>query len=170
MSFPTEPGLGGKTDYGTPPALYDYLDRLFGFDLDAAAHAGNHKCPVWFGPDSPSGVYDALRPALEWNQYGSRIWLNFPYSRIDNARWVERAYHESRRTDTIVCTLQFLRPETQWWRNWISRAETVFLLTPRVQFAGAPSGAQVPSSVAVFTPWCQGPPTYRTLQWKGDTP
>jgi len=162
MGFPLEPSGGGKEDYGTPQELYDYFDHVFRFDLDAAAHAGNHKCERWLGPGSPLGE-DAL--ALPWHELGTRIFLNFPYSRGTNGLWVRRAYEESRWPNTLVFVLCYSRHETEWWRCAVPMSDTVFPLDPRVKFDGAKHTAQVPNSGVLFTPWSEGPPMYRPVTW-----
>lgn len=44
----------------TPPELFEALDQEFHFDVDLCANETNHKLPMWFGPGSPTNVFDCL--------------------------------------------------------------------------------------------------------------
>lgn len=134
-------------DWETPQWLFDALHREFGFTLDAAANERNHKCPVWYGPGSPVGVYDAL----VWHWSGA-CWLNPPYgSRI--GLWVAKAYEEAASGNaTVVCLLP-ARTDTRWWHRYVMQANEVRLLEGRLRFVGAASSAPFPSAIVVFRQW-----------------
>lgn len=110
-----------KTDeWATPQDLYDTLDGEFGFTLDAAATANNHKCLRWFGPGSDEAE-DAL--AVDWGDapFYSTVWLNPPYSRCKE--FIGKAMRESRMgRATVVCLIP-ARTDTRWFHAHIYDAQ-----------------------------------------------
>lgn len=63
--------LSLSNEWSTPPALFAYLDALYGpFDTDVAAAPWNAKCPRFFTRRD-----NGLR-----QQWGTRNWCNSPYS------------------------------------------------------------------------------------------
>ena len=71
----------GNACWETPPAIYEALNRDFGpFDVDLTADAQRHLCPVWFGPDSNVGAFDAL--TADWGTAGTNGYSNPPYGRF----------------------------------------------------------------------------------------
>ena len=162
MGFAQEQPIAKKLDYGTPPDLFLGFDGLFSFDLDACARKDNRLVHRHLGPGGLAE--DAL--AVNWEDYGSRIWCNFPYLRGTQHSWLERALSASRAPNTLVACLCFARLATGWWVEWTRHADTVFMLHPRVKYVGATSGAQVPSAVILYTPWSVGPPVYRPYKWR----
>jgi phage N-6-adenine-methyltransferase len=153
----------GKDDWATPPELFEALDREFGFALDAAANSTNHKCAAWFGPDHPvEWCRDGL--AADWAWTGGPIWINPPYSRGLQGRFIERAAaFVSRRVfgvpDRMVVMLLPARTDTKAFHAHIWDAERhrprawvreIRFLKGRVRFVGAPASAPFPSMVVVF--------------------
>jgi len=63
---------------GSNQELFDAIDAIFHFDLDAAADESNAKCAQWLGPGSKLAT-NALTGA-GWS-YGNRIWCNPPLLR-----------------------------------------------------------------------------------------
>lgn len=68
----------------TPTYLYQYLNRIYKFDVDLACTTQNCR--------APKGIYfdqgmDALKE--DWRNYGNTGFCNPPYSNIDP--WVEKA-------------------------------------------------------------------------------
>jgi phage N-6-adenine-methyltransferase len=119
----------GKDDWETPDELFAVYNERYQFFLDAAANHTNAKCSRWFGPGSALAE-DAL--TVNWPLEEGNIWLNPPYSRGLQARFVEKAltklFH-----DVILA----------------SGADVTFL-RGRVRFKGAPAGAPFPSMIVVF--------------------
>lgn len=145
----------GKDDWQTPPALFAALDAEFRFALDAAANGTNHLCPVWLGPDSPEP--DAL--VVDWRPsacFGS-IWVNPPYSRGLQGKFIAKAAQEAQRGALVVMLLP-ARTDTKAFHGFIwdehahqprAGVEARFL-KGRLKFVGAPSSAPFPSMVVVF--------------------
>lgn len=68
----------GNACWETPPLVFEKLNKDFGpFDVDLTADAKRHLCPVWFGPDSSVGEFDAL--AARWHDHGRSGYSNPPY-------------------------------------------------------------------------------------------
>lgn len=145
----------GKDDWATPPEVFDPLNEEFGFTLDAAANAVNHKCQLWLGPDG--FCLDAL--GCNWNMGGGRVWCNPPYSRGLQGRFIAKAATEAIKHGVTAVMLLPARTDTRafhdciWDRNrhtpksWVRE---VRFLKGRVRFVGAPASAPFPSMVVVF--------------------
>ncbi len=99
----------------TPQNLYDFLDAIFNFDLDPCALPTNAKCKRFFTPDQ-----DGLKQSWE----GRRVFMNPPYGR-EVKRWVQKAYNEAQKDDTVVVCLLPARTDTSWWHEY-PRADLVF--------------------------------------------
>ena len=147
-------------NWRTPPILFQQLDDEFDFKLDAAASPENALCPDFLHESD-----NALE--VEWTtKTDGAVFLNPPYGR-DVKRWVEKAYRESSKGLTVVI-LVMACTETQWWRQYVWKADEVRLVQGRVQFldcngkprAAAPKG----SAVIVFRPHWEGPPRVTLME------
>lgn len=138
----------GKDDWETPPDLFAELDREFHFTLDVAANARNHKCDRWFGE---------VEDGLSFNWCGV-VWLNPPYSRRQQARFIAKAAEQARlgvtvvmlipaRTDTRAFHEHIWDAEQHTPRSWVKE---IRFLKGRIKFVGAEHGAPFPSMVVVF--------------------
>lgn len=80
----------GNACWETPPLVFAKLAEDFGpFDVDLTADGSRHLCPVWFGPGSPVGEFDAL--GADWLAAGRRSgYSNPPYGPFIQ-RMLERA-------------------------------------------------------------------------------
>jgi site-specific DNA-methyltransferase (adenine-specific) len=138
----------GKDDWETPDALFQRYNADYGFDLDAAANEVNHKCDLWFGPGGI--VEDSL--AVDWLDYtAGPVWLNPPYSRGLQAKFMEKAASYAGELLT-VCLLPS-RTDTKLFHDFIyenTHAEVTFL-KGRVRFKGAAASAPFPSMIVVFS-------------------
>lgn len=68
----------GNACWETAPLIYAQLNEDFGpFDVDLTADAQRHLCPVWVGPDSPVGEFDAI--VAPWSTHGRNGYSNPPY-------------------------------------------------------------------------------------------
>lgn len=126
----------------TPQDLFDFLNSMFKFDLDAAACRENTKCDIWLGPGSTINE-DSLKE--EWT---GKVWLNPPYGR-GIGKWVKKAYESSIKNDaTIVCLLP-ARTDTKWFQ-YVWKATFVCFVHGRLKFGGAETSAPFPSCIAIF--------------------
>lgn len=130
----------GKDNWETPQSLFLELDDEFHFTLDAAADRTNHKTDRWYGPGGE--VEDAL--SVEWPT-NEIIWLNPPYSRGAQRRFVNQAVDAAQRGGTVVALLPArtdtrLFHQTVWDtklgrpRRWV---RDVRFLAGRVRFIDA---------------------------------
>jgi phage N-6-adenine-methyltransferase len=134
-----------KDCWATPPELFDRLNRLYGpFILDVCANATNHKCKRWYGPGGEHE--DAL--TVEWPTTGW-LWMNPPYSRGNQRKFVEKAIEESKRG---CKTLALLPANTSTWlfHELIYRRFDVEFLPTRVKFVGAPSSPKFANMLVRF--------------------
>lgn len=130
-----------KADWETPQDLFDNLDNIFGFTLDAAANPINAKCKNFFTEKKNNALKE------EWH---GRVWLNPPYG-TEIKYWVEKARHESAQDYCeLVCVLLPARTDTKYFHNDIMRASEVWLMKGRLKFVGAPTSAPFPSMIVIF--------------------
>ena len=140
----------------TPEDLFALYDNQWCFGLDAAASAANTKCARWYGPQGERG--DALDPALLW-PIDVPIWLNPPYKRGVQRRFVQKAADTALRGGTVVVLLP-VRSDTKVWHSLVwdkvqarphSWVRVVDFLEGRVRFVGGVASAPFPSCVVTFT-------------------
>ena len=85
-----------KTDqWATPDDFFKELDQEFHFNLDPCADEQNHKCEKYFTKED-NGL------SKDWGGY--RVFCNPPYGRAITD-WVEKAYREGTKDNTIVVML-----------------------------------------------------------------
>jgi site-specific DNA-methyltransferase (adenine-specific) len=140
----------GKDDWCTPDELFKRYDDEYNFLLDAAADESNTKCMLWFGRNGMAE--DALTADWETTLEMGHIWLNPPYSRGLQAKFVERAVAAviaTRRQNHIVCLLP-ARTDTALFHDYIKPFGAIEFLRGRVKFKGAKAGAPFPSMIVVF--------------------
>ena len=144
-------------EWGTPQDLFDYLDGMFHFDLDAAASVGNAKCSKYYSKDDDALLQDWV----------GRVWLNPPYGK-QIYWWMKKAY-ESVNAECVV-VLVHARTDTKWWHDWVMRASEVWFIEGRLKFVrddGVANSATFPSVLVVFDGG--GTPLMRALkksEWK----
>ena len=146
----------GKDDWETPDDLFDIYNTLYHFVLDAAANGVNHKCPMWYGPDSPIQVYDALE--ADWGPHLEKgnIWLNPPYSRSLQSKFIEKVVREVHPSPHVhlthnVVALLPSRTDTRLFHEWVKPwALHIEFLKGRIKFVGGKSVAPFPSMIVVF--------------------
>lgn len=93
----------------TPPAIVAKLREDFGpFDLDLTGDIARATEPVWFGPQSPVGKFDAL--TADWMTYGTTGFSNPPYgSFIPHLLWQARRMQARGFTSTLLLPLRVTR-------------------------------------------------------------
>ena len=163
--------IANTTDWATPPALFDALDREFGpFDLDPCGAREHHYSAYTI--HSRGGLfYDGSCPALDglaqpWKCQAA--YVNPPYGKA-LPRWIEKAVAEVEagnaervvmlipaRTDTRVWQRHILREMDRRFikgQPWVKAHKAIFLvrfLPGRVKFVGAAAGAPFPSAIVVW--------------------
>jgi len=163
--------------YETPPELFEALNMVFDFDVDAAAALCTAKCFHWFGPEH---LMEEQHNALTWegnwtdldpDGFATSVWCNPPYSQPNLERFARRCRDEARK-GAIVVMLCPHSPETGWWREYVLQACEVWEVFPRVQFlldGERKPGNPWASAVVVWTPFSSGPPARRSWTWKEAT-
>lgn len=128
-------------EWSTPPDFFARMNAEFGFTLDAAASRANHKCSRYFTAED-----DAL--TQEWNGV---VWLNPPYSRGLQGRFLRKALESARGGATVVCLIP-ARTDTAVWHEIIFPYAEIRFVRGRLRFEGATAGAPFPSAVVIFRP------------------
>jgi phage N-6-adenine-methyltransferase len=150
--------MSSATDeWETPQAFFDELDREFHFACDVAASWENRKHENYFGPDQPKPFSDAL--TVGWELSGGACWMNPPYSRGLQAKFIRKAAQERLRGVLTVALLP-ARTDTRVFHSELYDAEKwqpregieIRLLKGRLKFGGATNSAPFPSMIVVFRP------------------
>lgn len=140
MNIISHPCMSHNTDtWETPQDLYDRLNKKYNFQLDPCCNEHNRKCPVGF---------DIAKNGLisEWASYKS-IFMNPPYSEV--AKWIQKAYAESKKGCTVVCLVKSCT-DTKWWHEYALKAHEIIFIKGRVKFGGSKTGAPFPSCIIIF--------------------
>ena len=119
-----------RTNWKTPKALLDELDKEFNFDFD--------PCP------SDNANFNGLE--IDWKE---RNYINPPYGRVIGL-WIEKAYRESLKGKICVMLLP-ARTDTKWFHNIIMPyASEIRFLKGRLKFDDQENSAPFPSMIVVF--------------------
>lgn len=145
MTNPTTRTLG-RDDWMTPPEVFNPVNDIVQFDLDACAtNADVARVDPFIDPRT-----DALR--IKWADYGKRVWCNPPYGR-GIKHWFKKAHEEADGLESLVM-LVYANTDTTYWYEHVYcclNAWMVVFLKPRVKFVlpgengdertGAPKGS-----------------------------
>ena len=126
-------------EWSTPIDFFEMLNDEFSFTLDPCANESNHKTPRWYGIED-----DGL--SKDWG--GERVFCNPPYSQIKY--WVEKAYVESRKPNTIVVLLMPARTDTRYFHDFVYGKAELRFVKGRLKFGNSKNSAPFPSLVAVY--------------------
>lgn len=131
------PNGDSNDDFRTPSELFQAFDRVWGFELDAAASKDNALCKEYFTKEN-----DAL-----YQTWGAKVvWCNPPYRLTSD--FIHKAIHESRQ-GSVCWLLVPARTSTRWFLEvWNEAAEIVFV-HGRLNFSG-PHSIEGPKASAPF--------------------
>jgi len=136
-------------EWETPQDLFDRLDNVYHFKLDACATKTNRKCQVFFSKADNGLLQD-------WTPF-ERVWLNPPYGRPIGA-WMRKAYEESQKGCLVACLVP-ARTDTRWWHEHVLDKGCVTFVRGRLKFkrtdskTGAPLyPAPFPSAIVIYQP------------------
>ena len=132
----------GKNLWATPPSIFDPLNSVYHFGLDAAANRDNHQCPTFFNEEgliklrpkkdqeNPTDFTYVPGGALgnyPWAKAsrGKAVWLNPPWSGPLLRKFIDRAIIESVKV-TVVCLLP-ATTEVRWFQRLSAYAYTTFI-------------------------------------------
>lgn len=127
-------------EWATPLDFYNTLNNEFNFNLDPCATDDNHKCAKYF-----TKVDNGLLQS--WGGY--KVFCNPPYGRAIGA-WVEKAYNEAQKKDTLIVMLLPARVDTKWFHNFIYHKAEIRFIKGRLKFGGCKNSAPFPSMVVIF--------------------
>lgn len=133
------PLTSNSDEWSTPQEIFDSLDQEFHFTLDPCATDANHKAPVYFTRE---------QNGLDVSWGGHRVFCNPPYSQI--SRWVEKAYYEGCKDNTVVVLLIPSRTDTQYFHNYILHRSEIRFIQGRIKFGEAKYNAPFPSMIVIF--------------------
>jgi phage N-6-adenine-methyltransferase len=131
-------------DWATPIDLWEKLDAIHNFDVDAAASQANHLCLDWYGLDHENpNRRDGLNAS--WN--GRTVWINPPYGRII-AEWTKAAQRHADGGGAVVMLLPS-RTDTRWFHEYCLPNDVEFI-KGRLKFGGSLVSAPFPSMIVRF--------------------
>lgn len=129
-----------QTDnWKTPADLFGVLDDEFHFTLDPCASHDSHLCNKYYTPEE-----DGLKQS--WG--GETVFCNPPYS--EAAKWVEKAFYESRADNTTVVMLIPSRTDTSYFHNFILHRTEIRFVSGRLQFGNSKRNAPFSSMIVIF--------------------
>ncbi len=134
--------FSSKSDnWSTPQDFFDELNKEFNFTLDPCATPANAKCKKYFTKED-----DGLKQS--WKN--ERVFCNPPYGR-EIAKWVQKAFNESKDLNTVVVMLMPARTDTKYFHNYIyKKAKEIRFIQGRLKFGNAKNSAPFPSMVVIF--------------------
>jgi len=131
-------------DWCTPMEFFKELDDEFHFTLDAAATPKSAKCSKYFTVEDN---------ALEQDWKGHVVFLTPPYGRT-LGKWVEKAYREGQKENTIIVLLIPARTDTTYFHKYIFGKAEIRFLRRRLKFTDengmAKYAAPFPSLLAIY--------------------
>lgn len=125
----------GNDNFRTPQGLYNQLDRIFNFTLDAACTTDDCKCQ--------KGLYfDKGIDALSCSWGGARVFCNPPFSK--KAEFIEKAYNEVINGDcpVVVMVLPSNCHDSRAFQKFIKKKFFYETLCGRVSFIDPESGEE----------------------------
>lgn len=128
-------------EWYTPIDFYNELNKEFNFNLDPCATDDNHKCNKYFTKADNGLIQD-------WGGY--RVFCNPLYGRKITETWVEKAYNEAQKKDTLIVMLLPARTDTKWFHNFIYHKAEIRFIKGRLKFGGSKNAAPFPSMVVIF--------------------
>lgn len=134
-----------KLDYATPQEVFDQLDSEFHFNLDACANKENTKVPSLYF----EGDYALNANWWTLNKCPVRVFCNPPYGN-KIGKYLKKGYEEFLKGSAeLVVFLIPSRTDTQWWHNYVMKAQEIRFVKGRIRFDGK-NPAPFPSCVAIF--------------------
>lgn len=144
-------GHSKNDEIGTPQWLFDWLDRRFNFDYDAAASHENAKC--WrYSTAEATWTADGHRmkgDGLTYSWEALRVFVNPPYSRPLMGQFIEKAIEERNDAEIVVMLVKY---DASTANARLIRDHFHIEYLPRVKYEGMEQGATFPSVVAIVRP------------------
>lgn len=145
-------GHSGNDEIGTPQWLFDWLDKRFWFNFDAASSVENAKTENYttiyglyldgeMADDSVSGL------TAPWS--ARRVFVNPPYSTELMRQFVEKAILER---NSAHCIVMLLKYDASTKTGKLIRENFHLEYLPRVKYEGMNQAATFPSVIAIAIP------------------
>ena len=128
-----------SNEWETPQDLFNRLDSTYNFNLDPASTDENAKC---------DNHYTIKDDGLSQPWGGYRVFCNPPYGR-EISKWVEKAYRESFKPNTLIVMLLPARVDTRWFHDYCMKGKIEFI-RGRLKFGDSKNSAPFPSMIVVF--------------------
>lgn len=80
---------------------------------------------------------------------GYRVFCNPPYGR-ELGRWVEKAFREGHKDNTLVVMLIPARTDTTYFHDYILNRAEVRFVPGRIKFGDSKNAAPFPSMIVIF--------------------
>lgn len=135
-------------EWETPQDLFDALDSIYHFTLDACASIDNYKVAKYYTKED-----DGLSKSWE----GEKVWCNPPYGRGITGLWVKKAYDEwysnyDLTKPTIIVMLLPARTDTKWFHDYLCFNNNIKIdfIKGRLKFSGSKNSAPFPSMIVTF--------------------
>lgn len=126
-----------KTDWETPQALFDELNKEFDLEVDVCASHQNHKLEKF---------WSKKMDGLSQNWHSLRCWMNPPYGR-EIGEWVRKAAEGGA---AIVVALLPARTDTRWFHEYILGKAEIRFIKGRLKFGNSKNSAPFPSMIVIF--------------------
>jgi site-specific DNA-methyltransferase (adenine-specific) len=151
----------GKTDYETPPWLFNKLNNEFHFDVDVCASYKNAKCNFWYGHLTDNVFIDSL--TQNWSENFKTAFMNPPYGQAIKP-FMRKAVVQAIKGMTVVALIP-ARTDTIWWFDYVLKATELRFLKGRVKFIGGKYQAAFPSVIAIFKKGVQQAAKRPIVRW-----
>lgn len=125
-------------EWETPDTIFENLNKIFNFTLDAASSDKNAKLPKHYTVED-----DGL--AKSWE--GERVFCNPPYSQVK--KWVKKAYDERNKAKVIVFLIP-ARTDTMWFHEYVIGKAQIYFCKGRIKFKGAKYNAPFPCMLCIW--------------------
>jgi site-specific DNA-methyltransferase (adenine-specific) len=134
-----------STEWGTPPEMFDTLNKVFHFTLDPAATHENHLCDKYF-----TIAEDGLKES--WG--GNNVFCNPPYGRgLD--KWVEKCNVETQFCKVIVLPIPVRTDVPYFHTGLLAKCPYICFIKGRVKFLmtgnSKSNSAPFPSMLCVWS-------------------
>ena len=127
------------SEWATPQAFFDELNKEFGFTLDPCSTHLNCKCKKHYTKED-----DGL--SKDWQ--GEVVFCNPPYGR-EIVEWVKKCHSEAQKGVTVVMLIP-ARTDTSYFHDYIYGKYEIRFVRGRLHFNESKQGAPFPSMVVVM--------------------
>lgn len=135
----------GTDDWGTPQSLFDYLNEIHNFTLDACASDYNYKMKPYFTEEDDS---------LKQTWFGN-VWCNPPYSKQLQKQFIEKAVSEIKlgNCDRVVMLIPARTDTANFHELIVPNASEILFIKGRISFNKQGKGSEsapFPSMIVIF--------------------